>query len=129
MQLIAQHKYGIRVRNHQRFQETIASLGRSAAIVDMLESKASSPIDMRKEKNQSSKGQSMNLHGQRKCVPKLILSIGAAFILYNYARLSVLFRTYEEKQKTGYYPELPSIENVDFSLLKEEVNNYKNLYK
>ncbi|XP_029718815.2 DALR anticodon-binding domain-containing protein 3 [Aedes albopictus] len=100
MQLIAQHKYGIRVRNHQRFQETIASLGRSAAIVDMLESKASSPIDMRKEKNQSSKG--------------------AAFILYNYARLSVLFRTFEEKQKTGYYPELPSIGNVDFSLLKEE---------
>ncbi|EAT42580.1 AAEL005905-PA [Aedes aegypti] len=100
MQLIAQHKYGIRVRDHQRFQETIASLGRSAAIVDMLESKTSSPIDMRKEKNQSSKG--------------------AAFILYNYARISVLFKTFAEKQKTGYYPELPPLENVDYSLLSEE---------
>lgn len=56
MQLIAQHKYGIRVRDHRHFQETIASLGRSAAIVDMLESKASSPVDMRKDKYQSSKG-------------------------------------------------------------------------
>lgn len=61
MQLIAQHKYGIRVRDHQRFQEMIASLGRSAAIVDMLESKASSPIDMKKEKNQSSKGMFYNI--------------------------------------------------------------------
>ncbi|XP_065085275.1 DALR anticodon-binding domain-containing protein 3 [Ochlerotatus camptorhynchus] len=100
MQLIAQHKYGIRVRDHQRFQEMIASLGRSAAIVDMLESKASSPIDMKTEKNQSSKG--------------------AAFILYNYARISVLFKTLSEKQRTRYYPDLPSVENVDFTLLKEE---------
>lgn len=100
MQLIAQHKYGIRVRDNQRFQDMIASLGRSAAIVDMLESKASSPIDMKKERNYSSKG--------------------AAFILYNYARISVLFKTVEEKQKACYYPELPSVETVDFALLQEE---------
>ncbi|XP_062555229.1 DALR anticodon-binding domain-containing protein 3 [Armigeres subalbatus] len=100
MQLIAQHKYGIRVRDHRHFQETIASLGRSAAIVDMLESKASSPVDMRKDKYQSSKG--------------------ASFILYNYARLSVIFETLSEKQKIGYYPELPSLEDIDFSRLEEE---------
>ncbi|XP_055614042.1 DALR anticodon-binding domain-containing protein 3 [Uranotaenia lowii] len=101
MQLIAQHKYGIRVKDNERFKRTISSLGRSAAIVDLLESKISSPIDMRKaDKNQSSKG--------------------ASFILYNYARLSVLFRTFEEKQSKGYYPVLPDIGDVDFGLLKEE---------
>uniref|UniRef100_A0A1Q3F0V5 DALR anticodon binding domain-containing protein n=1 Tax=Culex tarsalis TaxID=7177 RepID=A0A1Q3F0V5_CULTA len=100
MQLIAQHKYGLRVKDQERFQKMISSLGRSAAIVDLLESKASSPIDMKRDKNQSSKG--------------------AAFILYNFARLSVLFRTFEEKQLTGYYPELPPTEMIDFDLLKEE---------
>uniref|UniRef100_A0A8D8CCJ6 DALR anticodon-binding domain-containing protein 3 n=1 Tax=Culex pipiens TaxID=7175 RepID=A0A8D8CCJ6_CULPI len=100
MQLIAQHKYGLRVKDQARFQQMIASLGRSAAVVDLLESKASSPIDFRRDKNQSSKG--------------------AAFILYNFARLSVLFRTFEEKQRTGYYPELAPIETIDFGLLKEE---------
>ncbi|XP_058447401.1 DALR anticodon-binding domain-containing protein 3 [Malaya genurostris] len=100
MQLIAQHKYGIRVKDHRRFQNTIISLGRSAAIVDMLEAKASSPIDIRKNNNQSSKG--------------------AQFVLYNYARLSVLFKTFEEKQKTNYYPQLPLIIDIDFKLLKEE---------
>ncbi|XP_058821668.1 DALR anticodon-binding domain-containing protein 3 [Topomyia yanbarensis] len=100
MQLIAQHKYGIRVKDHRQFQQTIASLGRSAAIVDMLESKVSSPIDMKKQKNQSSKG--------------------ASFILYNYARLSVLFNTYNEKQNANYYPQLPPISKIDFTLLIEE---------
>lgn len=100
MQLIAQHKYGLRVKDQERFQKMIASLGRSAAIVDLLESKASSPIVMKGDKNQSSKG--------------------AAFILYNFARLSVLFRTFEEKQRSGYYPDLPPVETVDFGLLREE---------
>ncbi|XP_053696990.1 DALR anticodon-binding domain-containing protein 3 [Sabethes cyaneus] len=100
MQLIAQHKYGIRVKDQQRFQVTVASLGRSAAIVDMLESKANSQIDLKKEKNKSSKG--------------------AAFILYNYARLSVLFKTFDQKQHTNYYPPLPAVVDIDFSLLTEE---------
>lgn len=52
----------------------------------------------------------------------MFLFKGAAFILYNYARISVLFKTFAEKQKTGYYPELPPLENVDFSLLSEEVS-------
>ncbi|XP_055542846.1 DALR anticodon-binding domain-containing protein 3 [Wyeomyia smithii] len=100
MQLIAQHKYGIRVKDQQRFQASIASLGRSAAIVDMLESKANSQINMKQEKNKSSKG--------------------AAFILYNYARLSVLFKNFAEKQHNKYYPPSPPATDVDYSLLTEE---------
>ncbi|XP_055636144.1 DALR anticodon-binding domain-containing protein 3 [Toxorhynchites rutilus septentrionalis] len=100
MQLIAQHKYGIRVKDSQKLKSLVASLGRSAAIVDMLESKASSPIDLRKDKNASSKG--------------------ASFILYNYARLAILFRTFEEKTRSGYYPDSPDLSQVDFSLLSEE---------
>lgn len=100
MQLIAQHKYGIRVKDHERFQLMMASLGRSASIVDMLESKSSSQIDLKSDKNKSSKG--------------------AAFILYNYARLSVLFKTLSNKQSSGYYPETPPLDTTDLTLLVEE---------
>lgn len=42
------------------------------------------------------------------------------FIQYNFARLSNILETFEQKVKKGYYESLPSIDNVDFSLLKFE---------
>jgi len=44
----------------------------------------------------------------------------ANFVMYNYCRLSTLLDNYTEKVETGYYPFLPKIEDVDFSLLQEE---------
>lgn len=37
MQLIAQHKYGLRIKDAVKFNDLIRSLGRSAAIIDMVE--------------------------------------------------------------------------------------------
>lgn len=44
MELMAQHKYGLRVRDNQVFAEMSRNLGLAAVTVDMLEVKHSSPI-------------------------------------------------------------------------------------
>ncbi|XP_033744617.1 DALR anticodon-binding domain-containing protein 3-like isoform X2 [Pecten maximus] len=43
-----------------------------------------------------------------------------SFVMYNCARLATLFKHYEESVREGHYPPLPNIEDVDFSLLREE---------
>ncbi|PSN30028.1 hypothetical protein C0J52_26415 [Blattella germanica] len=45
---------------------------------------------------------------------------GAAFALYNCARLSALLRQFEEKVQSDCYPPLIPFEEVDFSLLSKE---------
>ncbi|XP_033103066.1 DALR anticodon-binding domain-containing protein 3-like isoform X1 [Anneissia japonica] len=42
------------------------------------------------------------------------------FVMYNYARLSTLFKKFEERVNQGFYPSLPNISEVDFNLLREE---------
>ncbi|XP_074609834.1 DALR anticodon-binding domain-containing protein 3-like isoform X1 [Acropora palmata] len=44
----------------------------------------------------------------------------ATFVLYNCARLSKLFQNFDENVKNGVYPQLPPVDEVDFSLLREE---------
>ncbi|XP_032239941.2 DALR anticodon-binding domain-containing protein 3 isoform X2 [Nematostella vectensis] len=44
----------------------------------------------------------------------------ATFLLYNSARLSKLFQKFEDGVTQGLYPSLPSIDQVDFSLLRDE---------
>lgn len=46
---------------------------------------------------------------------------GAVFILYNIARLETILSTFDERVKKGYYRELPKLDEVNFDLLKEEV--------
>lgn len=46
---------------------------------------------------------------------------GAAFILYNSARIDKLIRTYDQNIASGHYS-VPSESAIDWSLLKEEVN-------
>ncbi|XP_035778230.1 DALR anticodon-binding domain-containing protein 3-like [Anopheles albimanus] len=104
MQLIAQHKYRVDLRHMPDSHSSIASLGRSAAIVDLLQAKHSSAIDMRRGLASST----------------ISSSKGASFILYNYARLAALFEKYETMRQTQGYPELPStVEGLDFTLLTE----------
>lgn len=45
---------------------------------------------------------------------------GGIFIQYNFARLSGILETFDQKVKEGYYESLPPIDDVDFSLLKFE---------
>lgn len=49
--------------------------------------------------------------------------LGAAFILYNCARLSEIFKKFDTKVSKGEYPQLPEIDSVDFSLLNQHVSN------
>jgi len=51
---------------------------------------------------------------------QLASSRDSLFILYNYSRLSTLVRKFEDEQKLGKYPALPSIDEIDFSHLREE---------
>lgn len=48
-------------------------------------------------------------------------SKGAAFILYNVARLQSILTTFEEHVSSGSYNKLPPLDQIDFTLLKEEV--------
>lgn len=103
MQLMAQHKYGLRVKNEEFFKTLIDRLGKAAVTIDLLEAKPSSSV-------------------------KLVMtgcptgrSKGAAFILYNSARIETLLKKYDHGVATRYYPETLPFECVDFGLLKEEV--------
>ncbi|XP_064119671.1 uncharacterized protein LOC135224530 [Macrobrachium nipponense] len=43
-----------------------------------------------------------------------------AFVLYNYARLKMIFRSFESKVSDGLLSPLPDIKEIDFSLLKQD---------
>lgn len=46
MQLMAQHKYGLRVKNEAFFQNLINSLGKAAVTIDLLEVKPSCSVKL-----------------------------------------------------------------------------------
>ena len=46
--------------------------------------------------------------------------VSGPFLLYNAVRFKSLFRKYEDRVQKGNLPALPSIDQVDFSLLKEK---------
>lgn len=108
--LMAQHKYGLRVKNEKIFVDLIQRLGTYAVTVDFLEIKVLSPV-----------GLNYNFSGMG-------CSKGASFILYNSARLETLIDNFDGKVREGYYPALPEFKDIDISLLKEEVRlNFLNL--
>uniref|UniRef100_A0A182IXN3 DALR anticodon binding domain-containing protein n=1 Tax=Anopheles atroparvus TaxID=41427 RepID=A0A182IXN3_ANOAO len=105
MQLIAQHRYGVRIHDVNELERIVASLGRSAAIVDVLQQKHSSTIDMRAARIGITRTPTA--------------SKGAAFILYNFARLVSIFKKYRLMMEQEGYPRLPPVDAVDFSVLTE----------
>ncbi|KAG6447888.1 hypothetical protein O3G_MSEX005210 [Manduca sexta] len=102
MTLIAQHKYGVRVSTDSKWKEFIAHLGESAVVFDLLQAKPSGAVKINFEC--SSAGSSK----------------GAAFILYNCARLETIIRTYNERVDEGVYPPLPDLDGCDLTLLTQE---------
>lgn len=102
MQLIAQHKYGLRVQNDKYLRDLVQVLGAAAVIVDLLEAKTSGPVFLASKSNQVANTSSK----------------GASFILYNSARIETLFRGYDERVASGYYS--PPPETTDWGLLTEE---------
>ncbi|KAL4705483.1 hypothetical protein ACJJTC_017343, partial [Scirpophaga incertulas] len=102
MTLIAQHKYGVRVSSDENWREFLSHLGEAAAAFELLQTKPSSAVKINFEC--SSAGSSK----------------GAAFVLYNCARLETLIRSFNSKVNEGVYPSLPKFEDIDFSLLTHE---------
>lgn len=109
MQLIAQHKYGLRMQNEKYLKDLVALLGAAAVTVDLLEARTSGPVFLATKSNQATATSSK----------------GASFILYNSARIETLFRVFEERLQCGYYPPVPEV--IDWSLLCEE-NEWKLFY-
>uniref|UniRef100_A0A182NSD1 DALR anticodon binding domain-containing protein n=1 Tax=Anopheles dirus TaxID=7168 RepID=A0A182NSD1_9DIPT len=104
MQLIAQHRYGLRMHDSVKQQKLVASLGRSAAIVDILHTRQTHVIDMRNRLEM--------MHTQSS-------SKGAPFILYNYARLASIFKKHDKLAEEDPQFAAPLEDEVDFSLLTE----------
>uniref|UniRef100_W8C8L5 DALR anticodon-binding domain-containing protein 3 n=1 Tax=Ceratitis capitata TaxID=7213 RepID=W8C8L5_CERCA len=102
MCLMAMHKYGVRIKDDKSFSALMSRLGAAAVTVDLMEVRHSSPVQIIR----SGKGSTR----------------GAAFILYNSARLESLLRKFEEKVENGEYGKLPPIESIDFALLDEDVS-------
>lgn len=101
MCLMALHKYGVRVKQDARFCDLMRRLGNAAVTVDLLEVKHTSPVQIIRNGQGSTKG--------------------ASFILYNSARLESILRTFEERIERQAYDPAPEINDIDWSLLNEEV--------
>ncbi|CAH2085005.1 unnamed protein product [Euphydryas editha] len=99
--LIAKHKYGVRVSTEAKWKDFIASLGESAVAFELLQTKCTSPVKIEFDASGGS-------------------SKGAAFILYNCARLETILRTFNEKVNEGVYPQLPPLGETNLSLLADE---------
>lgn len=85
------------------FNELIRKLGVAAVTVDLLEVKYSSPVTL-----------SLTNHAGG-------TSRGAAFIMYNSARIETLCAKFDDRVRQGYYPQMPNFEDIDVTLLKDEV--------
>lgn len=101
MYLMAQHKYGVRVKQDARFCALMKRLGSAAVTVDLLEVKHTSPVKIIRCGQSRSKG--------------------ASFIFYNSARLESLLRSFDERVANGDYESLPPLNSVNWELLSEEV--------
>lgn len=102
MTLMALHKYGIRVKQDVRFCALMERIGCAAATVDLLEVKHTSPVHIIRNGQGSTRG--------------------ASFILYNSARLETILRTFQERIDLREYEPLPSIDSIQWELLREEVS-------
>lgn len=95
MQLMALHKYGLRIKDDEKFLQLREQLGEAACKLDMIEVKHTNALTIMNDPKQ-------------------------AFILYNSARIETLFKTFNEKVLSGYYPELPKLEDIDINLLTND---------
>lgn len=104
MEKMAEMKYGTEKENFILYD--YVKLGACIVTFDLLRTKHTNVIPLDQLIAQSS------------------TSKGAAFILYNVARLQSILNTFDEQVSSGAYNKLPTLDQIDFSLLKEEVCTY-----
>ncbi|CAH0552907.1 unnamed protein product [Brassicogethes aeneus] len=97
----AQHRFHVPVTNTPYWQVFFQKLGKGAVTIELLSVKPN-------------KATKLLLKDSRTA------NKGPAFIFYNCARLSVLFKEFDKHVKEkNTYPELPSVDQIDFKLLNQ----------
>lgn len=124
MKKTAEMKYGSDPVNMEAFD--FNTLGIAVAAFDVLRLKYSHSVPIQHLIDQSfaTKGIFSSLDKHYEDLLKFFFLqtiLGAAFILYNFARVHAIFSTFEERVADGYYSPLPAVHDIDMSLLKEEV--------
>ncbi|XP_033208405.1 DALR anticodon-binding domain-containing protein 3 [Belonocnema kinseyi] len=96
------HKYKTENKEMGDYNEDIEEIARTVIKFELLSVKPSRAVFL---KNVATSDDTMK---------------GAAFILYNTARIKAILNKYTEKELDGNYPKLSNIEDVDFSCLNQE---------
>lgn len=109
MEKMAESKYGSNKENV--VIDKCQTLGAAVVIFDLLKVKHYNAIDMEKLMKATS--------------PTVK---GAAFILYNVARLQTLLAAFDQQVAKGFYAPLPPFDQIDFGLLKTEVRLFACLF-
>lgn len=101
MRLMALHRSGLRPAGSCRLDTLMRRLGEAAVIVDLFSVR----------------------HASAACVVRngMGSSKGASYILYNSARVETLLRSFESQVAAGVYDPLPPLEEIDLSILEDEV--------
>ncbi|KAL3274060.1 hypothetical protein HHI36_015479 [Cryptolaemus montrouzieri] len=100
MRLMAEHKYGLRTKSSESWNQYFKKLGEAAVTVELLQNKPHKNIKITLNDTSSA-------------------NKGASFIFYNCARLSTLFKEFDKRVVNQVYPELVPLDNIDFSLLNQ----------
>ncbi|OWF55604.1 DALR anticodon-binding domain-containing protein 3-like [Mizuhopecten yessoensis] len=104
MKSAAVMKYGEEV-NGPGWQSTISVLTSAGIKFEMLSTVSRSTVKLDLSEGESGAGSDTRT---------------GSFVMYNCARLTTLFKHFEESVGKGQYPPLPNIADVDFSLLRDE---------
>ncbi|KAH8281182.1 hypothetical protein KR018_008293 [Drosophila ironensis] len=102
MQLMALHRSGLRPQGSCSLNTLMHRLGEAALIVDLFEVRHASAAKVVRNGCGSSKG--------------------AAYILYNSARIETLLRNFENQVNLGVYESLPGLDKIDFTLLEDDLD-------
>lgn len=104
MEKLAESKFG--QNNENAVLEKCQKLGAAIVTFDLMKIKHFNAIDL------------------DKLVPTASAAKGAAFVLYNFARLHTLLATFDQQVARGFYAPLPDFDEIDFGLLKTEVCHF-----
>ncbi|EDV32871.1 uncharacterized protein Dana_GF21913 [Drosophila ananassae] len=102
MRLMALHRSGLRPAGSCSLDTLMRRLGEAAVIVDLFSVR----------------------HASAACVVRngMGSSKGASYILYNSARVETLLRSFDSQVAAGVYDPLPPLEEIDLSILEDEMD-------
>lgn len=125
---MAEHKYGLRISSQPGWQEFYEKLGQAAVTMELLQNKPNRSIKISLVDNTISNNKGsytvLQMYVKRFFFFAKTYIAGAAFIMYNCARIAKLFKEFDRKVDAGFYPKLQDIDTIDFSLLTQPVCDY-----